>query len=477
MRIVHVAAEVDPFFRSGGLGIVAGALPRAQKELGYDVSIVAPFYEKLLSPETRKQYTIEPIDEKGEFYRGVDNGIAVYFVANKKFFGSKKALYGKKKENARFYFFDMAVLALLKHTNLQPDILHCHDWHTGLIPQLVKSASKTDAFWEKTATVYTIHNLAYQMGRDYQTVLPRLRDVGQNGLPPLENTRAVERINFAKRGILHADVINTVSETYREEIFTKDFGEDLQRILKNRAEIVFGIVNGIDYDAYNPLSDPGLAQHYSDKSIERKAANKEWLQRHVGFRIEPDVPLICMTSRIAEQKGYELVRDVIESVLRQNVQWIIMGNGERDVIKFFEKIQRRHPKHFRIMPFDAKYETSLYAGSDIMLLPSRFEPCGINQMIALRYGCIPVVHHIGGLVDTVEDYDVRAGTGNGFVFHRYDADNLLIAITRAIETYKHHDVWVHIASIGMREANSWRLPAQKYIDLYKTARKLHAHVD
>jgi starch synthase len=489
MHIVHVAAELDPFFRSGGLGVVAAALPRAQKELGYNVAIVAPYYEAIISKTLKRDFKIERIGEAAveikngspetsfvehaEFYRGVyDNGVPVYFIGHKKFFAKRKTIYGKKKENARFYFFDVAVLALLKFIDLRPDIIHCHDWHAGLIPYLLKNKFKNDPFWEKTASVYTIHNLAYQLGRDWWKVLSAQRDEGHNALPPYTSPK-IETINFAKRGILYADVINTVSETYREEIFTKDFGEDLHRILKNREKIVYGIVNGIDYDAFNPLSDPGLVQHYSDKSIDRRGANKDWLQKHFGFEINSAVPVICMTSRVVEQKGYHLLVEVMHHLMDQGIQFIIMGNGQKEIVQQFEKIAEKYPKNLRVLPFDSKYETSLYAGSDMLLLPSRFEPCGINQMIALRYGCIPIVHHIGGLVDTIKDYDARKNTGNGFVFKKFTSDALLYAVARAIETFKHKESWVALIRSGMTEANSWRIPAQNYTALYKTAIKLH----
>jgi starch synthase len=466
------------------------ALSRAQKELGREVIVVAPFYEALITKAHQKDFKIEhlgsiPVElnngapeniysEQADLYRGrFEDGVTFYFVGNKKFFGRSKQLYGRSRENARFYFFNFAALALLKHLALRPSVLHCHDWHAGLIPLLLKSKLRGDSFWSNTATVYTIHNLSYQFGHDWRKVSPRFRDDGHGSLPPFGSIREVERINFAKRGILNADIVNTVSETYREEILTKDFGEDLHRILKNREKIVFGIVNGIDFDSYNPLSDPGLFQHYSDKSVERRIVNKEWLQRHYKLKVRAETPLICMTSRVVEQKGYLLVGEIIEHLLRQDIEVIVMGDGDRDIIQFFEKIQRRYPKHFRVTPYDRTYETSLYAGADFVLLPSRFEPCGINQLIALRYGCIPIVHHIGGFVDTVEDYDPHSGRGNGFVFERYDAHNLLFAVARAVETYKHKEIWSDLIRSGMQEANSWRLPAQRYLELYKTAQRLH----
>ena len=483
---MHAAGEVDPFFRSGGLGIVVPALAHAERELGHTVAIVAPYYAALIPKKLKKQFKIELIGstdlefkngepdstiEPVEFYKCVlEDGVVMYFVSHKRFFLRQKSLYGRRNDNARFYLFDAAVLALLRTLEQAPDILHCHDWHTGLIPFLLRTKFKSDAFWDATTTVFTIHNLTFQFGHDWSRAP---RDEGYSALPLPGNSKKMEVINFAKRAILNADIINTVSETYREEILAKDFGEELHRILKNRQKRVFGIINGIDYEAYNPLTDPGIRKHYSDKSIERKAANKKWLQKHFKLAVEAETPLVVMTSRIAEQKGYALLKQSIEPLLSHGTQFIIMGNGDKEFIEFFERVAAQHPKSFVIVPFQAKYETALYAGGDLLLLPSRFEPCGINQMIALRYGCIPVGHHIGGLVDTIHDYDPRTKEGNGFVFKKYDSESLTLAVARAVENFKHHDSWHELIVTGMQEANSWRLPAQSYIGLYQKGIQLH----
>lgn len=480
--IAHIASEVEPFSKTGGLANVLGSLPKMHKELGSDVIIITPFYEKVIDlkdfafeslGESEFVEVTEGVWEEVSYLKVVSDNIPVYFIQSQKFFGKQyDRMYGFENDNARFMFYNVAALHLLKKIVFKPQIIHCHDWHSGLVPYFLKGRYKKDPFWEGTATLFTIHNLTYQYGHNWWEEAPENRDDGRSSLPPLNDPEHLERVNFAKRAIMNADAINAVSETYREEIMTKDFGQELHRILKNREKIVFGIVNGIDYKEFNPMTDPGLQKHYSEKSVFLKKTNKKWLQRYYKLQVDPEVPLLCMTSRITEQKGFRLLVNVIRLLLKMNVQLIVMGDGDEKIISFLEKIQKEFPKQFIITPFDHKMETMVYAASDIFLLPSRFEPCGINQMIALRYGCIPVVHHIGGLADTIVDYDPRRKTGNGFTFQRYGAVSLLTALVRAIETYKHKRPWKELVISSLREANSWLLPAKKYLDLYETTLKL-----
>ena len=481
LKIVHIASEIDPFSKTGGLANVIRSLPKAHKRLGHEVIIISPYYSAIIDKnkfglkEYKNNVKIDTTHQKiyeVNYYQGESmKDLPVYFVGNEKFFGVKKNLYGSKHENLRFMLFDLGALQLLKELNWQPDIIHCHDWHTGLIPYFLRGRFKNDEFWNKTTIVYTIHNLVFQLGHNWWSIKNEDRDDGRSSLPSTDDPK-LENINFAKRGIINPDVINTVSETYRDEILTKDFGEDLHRVLKNRESRVYGIVNGIDYNEYNPLLDPGLIKHYSDKSINYKKPNKEKLQKTLHLKIDNDIPIICMTSRIAEQKGFLLLMDIVKSLLRMNVQLVIMGDGDKTIINFFQKLNKKYPKKLTIIPFDEKMETLIYAGADMFVLPSRFEPCGINQMIALRYGCIPIVHHIGGLADTIIDFSPNNKKGNGFTFKKYNSYDLLIAITRALEIYKYPDIWNKLVVFGMQEANSWKIPALKYIDLYKVALKI-----
>lgn len=481
-RIAHVAAEVEPFSKTGGLGDVLGSLPRAHQELGSEVIIITPFYEKIIDSreyhleslgEPEKIEVSEGVWEHVAYRRGMlGDSVPVYFVENKKFFGSQKKLYGMANENARFMFFDIAVLHLLKKIDFKPQIIHCHDWHTGLIPYFLKGRYKSDPFFEDTATLFTIHNLAYQLGHDWWAIAPKERDDGHSKLPVFKDSKRLEKINFAKRAILNADAINAVSETYREEIMTKDFGEELQSILKKRQKTVYGIVNGIDYNEFNPLTDSGITQHYSDKSVGLKNQNKKILQKYCQLPPDSRIPLLCMTSRITEQKGFKLIVRGMRTLMSMGVQIIVMGDGNVNITEALQKAQKEFPRQFVLIHFDQEKETLLYAGSDMFLLPSRFEPCGINQLIALRYGCIPIVHHIGGLADTINDYDPWMKSGNGFTFRRYRSIDLLIAVARAIETYKHRRAWRELVITGMQEAHSWLIPALKYLELYETTLRL-----
>jgi starch synthase len=484
LTIVHVSAELDPFSRSGGLSVMVSSLARAHAALGHRVIIISPYYKGITDKaaiqinEMAQGQGVKGIHstvyQNVSFYESRLDDASVYLIGNDELFGARpgaKGLYGSERENERFLFLCVAALDLLKRLDIKPDVINCHDWHAGLIPYLLKGKYKSDPYWKGTATVFTIHNLAFQLGRNWWQIPAAERDGAYQALPHPSDAKAIGLVNFAKRAIITADAINTVSETYREEVLTKDFGEELHRILKNRADRVFGIVNGIDFKEFNPLTDPGLAKRYSDKSPERKRANKRWLQKHYGLK-EVDHPLICMTSRITEQKGFILLLEVLEDLLAGKVQVIVMGDGAPEFTTGLKALAKRHPHKLVVTPFNSKYETSLYAGSDLFLLPSRFEPCGINQMIAMRYGCIPVVHRIGGLADTVRNFNPSTGKGNGFSFKRYEATDLFVALVRAIEAYKYKTSWKQLVRRAMLEANSWKIPAQKYIDLYRAALKL-----
>lgn len=475
LKIVSVSSEMAPFSKTGGLGDVASKLPQ-YLSAGNEVIAVTPLYEQIISKE---EFGLEPIfteikidlnpEESAtvSFWRGSLNGkVPVYFVESKKFFSQRKSLYGSTHENVRFLVFDIAVLKLLTLLDFRADIIQCHDWQTGLIPQYLKSDfSKAEAL-AKTKTIFTIHNLVFQFGRNWWEVDGKKRDNGKKPIPPTTDPE-IETINFTKRAILYADAVNTVSEQYREEIMTKNFGQDLNRILSNRQDRLFGIVNGIDYDAYNPENDPGLAVNYNHSQLDKKRANKAALQKALNLPVDAEVPVIGLTSRVTFQKGFELITALLEYVLRLDIQMIIMGDGDKAYIDVLKKFTKKYPKKIVWVPFDSAKETLVYAGADIFLLPSHHEPCGINQMIAMRYGCIPVVRHVGGLSDTVKTYNPRTNKGTGFSFAYFDTYALHGALIRALETYKHKAIWSNIMAQAMKETNGWELPAKKYLLLFK----------
>lgn len=475
LKIVHIASEVAPFSKTGGLGDVARSLPKALKRLGHEVMIITPLYGKSIDKKEHKlKLVLGNVDVrlnsqetiKVNYWQGyLMDGLSVYFIENKKFFSKHKKIYGSTRENARFLVFNIAALKLLSVLKLPVDIIHCHDWQTGLIPHYLKTDFRYSKTLKKAKTVFTIHNLIFQLGHNWWEIPPERKDYGRGKVPHLDDPR-LEDINFAKRAILSADLINTVSEQYREEIMTKKFGQDLQRILRNRSDRLFGIINGIDHNTYNPERDKDLYKRYSLNTIDAKLDNKKYLQKKIGLPIV-DAPLICTTSRVTFQKGFNLILKVIDSLLKLNIQLIFLGDGNKEYIEPLKKLQRKNKNKLIWLPFDQKKESLLYAASDLFLLPSNHEPCGINQLIAMRYGCIPVVRAIGGLHDTVTNFNPTTGKGTGFTFKTEDENMFYAAVVRALENYKHRKVWHNLVKRAMKQSTSWEIPAKKYVELYK----------
>ncbi|PIS04853.1 MAG: hypothetical protein COT81_04315 [Candidatus Buchananbacteria bacterium CG10_big_fil_rev_8_21_14_0_10_42_9] len=486
LSIVHITSEVSPFSQTGGLGDVARSLPKAIKRLGHEVMVITPLYEQIIDAKKQKLKLLfeevaitlsEGIETKVNFWVGeLMPGLKVYFVANKQYFGRKKELYGSKHENARFMLFDLAALKLLRLLQKEIDIIHCHDWPTGLVPYFLKKRYQKDPILKNAATIYTIHNMTFQLGQPWWLIPRRYRDDGYGRMPPFKHGPKLERVNFAKRAIINTDMINTVSEQYAKEILTKDFGQDLHIILKNRKDRLFGIVNGIDYKDYNPKTDPGLYRNYDAKSLDKKYLNKTYLQKYFKLPQNKDVPLVGMVTRVAEQKGFDLLFKIIDTVLKMDVQIFIMGTGDKKYEATLKSLMKKYPNKFSAnLEFDAKRATLAYAGSDMFLMPSRFEPCGLGQLISLRYGSVPIVRATGGLVDTVTDFDAATGHGDGFVFIDYNAQGLLVALTRALETYKHKKQWRNLVLNGMAISSSWQVPAEKYVELYRRAIRFSQH--
>lgn len=475
LTIISISAEVAPFSKAGGLGDVARSLPKALKRIGHKVIVISPLYGVVDAKKHRLEkmgndipLTLdETTDMQFDYWRGyLMHGLPVYFIDRKEYFSGLKTIYKNDKSNERFFFFNLAALRLIELLGLKPDIIHCHDWHTGLISHFARHRFKKSAGISGSALLYTIHNLAFQAGKSYKDI----KDDGYSRLPRFKNKKGIDNINFAKRGIINTDLINTVSEQYAKEIMTPKFGEDLHRILKNREDKVFGVVNGIDYNDFNPKKDKQIKQNYDYNSLDKKAANKIHLQKIFKLPASKDIPLLGMVTRITEQKGFDLLIKIADNLLEKDLQLVIAGTGEKRYEDFFKKLQKKYPdKVGAYLEFDTKKAAEIYAGSDIFLMPSRFEPCGLGQLISLRYGSVPVVHAVGGLVDTVEDYDPQKARGNGFVFKKYESVEFLTAIVRAMETYKHASLWKKLIQEGMKQSNSWQIPAQKYVSLYKKA--------
>ena len=512
LKIVSIASEVAPFSKSGGLADVTGSLPRAIKRFGHDIMVVpisdgnGDYSTQHVSLATAESYRVsgstnyQVIDKKKHklklifkdvevylnskdavkinYWRGyIKKDLPIYFIECKKYFGKKKSLYISDHENARFLVFNVAALKLVSILKYEADIVHCHDWQTGLIPYYLKTDFRYSKTLRKAKSIFMIHNLIFQFGRNWWEVPSKKKDFGRSRIPHLNDPK-LEYINFAKRAILSADAINANSEQYSKEILTKHFGQDLHRILRNRKDRVFGIVNGIDTRLFNPENDKSLYKNYSYKKISGKKQNKRYIQKKFGLALRPDTPLICATSRITFQKGFGLIVNILGQLLHHDVQIIIIGAGDKTFIKPLQKIARKYKNKIAVIPShkqNQKYEKQIFAGSDLFLLPSHQEPCGINQMKAMRYGCIPIVRRVGGLHDTVENLDPSTQKGTGFSFNRFNEMSLYAAIVRALETYKYKRTWNKIVKRAMMKSNSWEIPAQKYITLFRKVIRMNGH--
>lgn len=485
LHIAVIAAEVNPFSKTGGLADVAHALPKHLGALGHDVSVVTPYYSFIAKRENPPSHIGDVVVTAGSkqypvrFYKDLlseHSNVPVYFVAQDDLFGDRDKLYGYPDDSLRWLVFDRAVFALYEFLGHIPDILHCHEWHTGLVPNYLALEYRKNPIWRDTVSVFTIHNLLYQMQGMWYEVTPKQRDTGR-GLPPTEPAK-LRWVNLTLRAIKNADAINAVSVRYAEEIMTKKFGEGLDAVLRRRRESVFGIINGIDYTIFNPSFDKHLKIHYDWNSLDKKMENKLAFQKAQGLPERRDVPLIGLASRLTEQKGFGLIMDILPILIRQQIQIAIAGGGDREYTTFFRHMAKKYPQQIAVhLEFSESVASQIYAASDMFLMPSRYEPCGISQLISLRYGSIPIVHRTGGLADTITDFDPRSGVGTGFLFYNFTGPDLLMAMTRAIETYKYPRVWEHLTWQAMRQSFSWELPARQYVDLYRRALSLHHAVE
>ena len=483
LKILFVTTDLYPFCKAGGLGDVSRDLPRALFDMGCDVRIILPRHGAINEAEGGIKLLKDnlKVNVLGEniVYRIKESclygEIPVYFVDKHRFFGSRSRLYSYPDDNLRFLFFCQAVLGFL-HTDADwiPDIIHCNDWQTALIPYLLKNEYAGDQELDKIRTLLTIHNLTFQMGRDWWTVPKKDADDGEVRLEEFAKKKGVDYLNFMRRGIVWADMVNTVSERYAQEIVQPILGQNMDQLLLARMKdkTFFGIVNGIDYRAYNPMTDPGLVSPYGVENIENKAKNKISLQKEYHLKVGADIPLLGMVTRITEQKGFDLLMEIIDPLLKLDLELIIVGDGDKRYKNFFSKLAARYPRKMAAhMHFKRENVTRIYAATDMFLMPSRFEPCGLGQLISLRYGSVPIAHLTGGLSDTIENYNPKTGKGNGFTFSSYDSMLFLMTIVRALETFRYENIWRRIAQSGMHASFSWEVPAKKYRLLYgKTLR-------
>lgn len=475
-RVLMVAAEFDPFAKTGGLADVLASLPKALARRGLDVRVAIPRYGSVdLTGVSRRPGIARfdlPFDGRHESVR-IDavalDGFRVLLIDNPHFFSDRPAIYGYPDDGHRFTFFARAALETARVLDWRPDVIHCHDWHTGLIPNWLRTTDRLAPELADTASVFTIHNLEYQ-GHFGAPVL-EAAGLAPDGLIP-HPTRAdlSDVLVFIARGILFADKIGTVSPRYAGEILTPEFGHDLDPLLRDRQADLHGILNGIDTETANPAADPHLASHYTLENLERRAPNKAALQQAVGLPVQADVPLLGMVTRLAEHKGLDLLLACLPHVLDRGAQVVVLGVGEPRYEEALRGLALAHPEQVAAaIRFDNPLASLIYAGSDIFLMPSRHEPCGLGQLIAMRYGSVPVARATGGLADTVDDVDPTNDSGVGFVFRRYDPIDFFGAVARALELYRFPETWNRIVRRGMARDSSWDVSAAAYERLYAAA--------
>jgi starch synthase len=474
MRVLYAAAEVAPLMKTGGLADVAGALPAALRADGHDVRVVMPRFRALrergvpvVGPIAA---TFLPAGERVEelrVWRLAESATPTYLLDIPAAF-ERPAIYGDPDDDRRFILFARGVLALMQHLRevdaWQPDVVHGNDWHAALVSNYIKTTYAHT--FGHVATVFTIHNLAYQGQFSAATMaLAGLSDAGliENGM----GGGLAGSFNFMARGIAYSDFVNTVSPTYAEEIMTGEYGERLDGLLRERRDRVVGILNGIDSATFDPATDPHLAAPYDADDPSGKAQCKAMLQRTLGLPEVARRPLLGIVSRLAEQKGLDLLDRVVPWLVREtDAQLVVLGSGDKQLQDAFLHHAAMHPDRVAVrIGFDAVLAQQVYAGSDAFLMPSRFEPCGLGQMIALRYGSVPIVRATGGLNDTVHE----GWEGNGFRFHPYEATSFSDAIGRALVTYRDQASWATLRARGMREDNSWVHAAKQYADVYVRA--------
>lgn len=469
MNVLFAVSECVPFVKSGGLADVAGALPKELTKLGTDVRVILPKYS-LISETFREEMNkveeiIVPVGWRQQFC-GIETleyeGITYYFLDNEYYF-YRDSLYGHYDDAERFSFFCRGVLEALQVIDFKPDLIHSHDWHTGMISYLLKEEYGQDELYKDIKTVFTIHNLQFQGVFPYN-VLGELLNLGNEHYYDLEFHG---NINFMKGAINSSDFITTVSPTYKDEIQTAYYGEKLEGLLQSRNESLIGILNGIDEEVYNPETDESIIEPYNVKTLSKKAKNKATLQAKFGLPESKSTPIISMVTRLTKQKGLDLVKRVLDEVLSQDVQVIVLGTGEKDFEDYLRHMEWMYPSKFKAyIGFDEVLAHQIYAGSDLFLMPSKFEPCGLGQLIALRYGTIPIVRETGGLNDTVNSYREDNEEGNGFTFRNFNAHDMLYTIQRAIDYYHQEEVWEKIVKTAMTQDYSWGQSALKYHQLY-----------
>ena len=473
MKILYVAAEVAPFIKTGGLADVAGSLPRTIKELGHDIRVVLPLHGAIGEKYKKK------MKKKCEYYVDLNwrrqyvgvmelklNGVTFYFLDNEYYFNRDK-IYGEVDDGERYAYFSKAVTLLPKEIKFKPKIMHTNDWHSALVNLFIHEFSKGDKYYHNIKKVFTIHNLKYQ-GVFPPSVLGEVMGVSLDYFSE-SSIKYYDNINFMKAGLVYADTITTVSKSYAEEIKFGFFGEGLEGTLGYYSQKLVGIVNGIDYDVWNPKTDAKIKYKFDKNTLKAKLNNKKYLQKMYGLPQRKDVAMIAMVSRLSDMKGLDLISHIIDELLQEDIQFVLLGTGEEEFENMFKHYQWKYPEKMAARIYFSEEEAhQIYASADMFLMPSMIEPCGLSQLFALRYGTIPIVREVGGLKDTIKPYNQYTNEGNGFSFKNYNAHEMLFKIKEAIDLYQNNSIyWQAMMVRAMESDNSWKNSAKQYLELYK----------
>lgn len=473
MRIFFLAAEVSPFVKTRGLAETMRCLPKEVAKEGNDVYVFIPLHKPIKSEYQEKvefmsSYGVMMGD--GIIYASVfkyeEDGVKYIFIANEDYF-ERDRIYGEFDDAKRYIFFSKAVLEFIQMYGIKPDIIHANDWHTGLVPILLKQYRKSDSYYRGIKTVFTVHNLKYQ-GVFNQNIIAGIVDTDLDVLKD-QNYEFIDSINMLKAGIVSADIVTTISKSFRDELMDPHFGEGLEEVFKEYSYKFHGIVNGIDKEKYNPMTDKALFKNYDANGFKIKRYNKEEVQNYYGLKKDAEKPLVIMISRMKRSKGIKLVIGAIEEMVKLDCNFIIMGTGFKSFEEKFRELEEKYPDKMAARIYYNENEARrLYAASDILLMPSELEPCGSAQMIAMRYGSLPLVRKVGGLKDTVIAYNDDKEHANGFAFENVDQNEMYEALNRALKLYyQDEDEFNRILKNAMNVDNGWAKTAEEYIKLYQ----------
>ncbi|PIR87755.1 MAG: hypothetical protein COU10_02990 [Candidatus Harrisonbacteria bacterium CG10_big_fil_rev_8_21_14_0_10_45_28] len=487
LKVLFVSTEAYPFTNMGGLGHVMHALPRALEKLGYDVRVMLPKYlsidEEKYSMKMEVANLQVPNDNEEEPTSLICNvkrfdptedsnsSVTTYFLENQEYYEQRANVYGYADDPIRWALLSRGVLEFLRVDKAwAPDVILATDWSLGFLPNYLKTTYKKDPVLSKIASIFSIHNMAYQGMFDHNFVQEMDFDDGHSLIPSFNDPRLM-KINGMRRGIMYADAINTISPTYAKEIMTKDFGGGLDDLLRERRAFLYGILDGIDYKTWSPSTDPYISQKYSKQNLGLRKENKETLQNRFGLPTNDDVFVMGIASRLVGQKGFDLLRPIAKTLFEElPIQLVVLGDGDTHLMKYFHELEESYPDKVGVhLKFDPVLPRLVFAGADVVLVPSLFEPSGLVQMEAMRFGAIPIVRKTGGLVDTVEDYSSEEKKGTGFVFEKFDSLALLVAIIRAYENFKNKANWQSIQERAMGQDFSWESSAKKYAELLEKA--------